>query len=204
MAGSKDIVLSGVVVAQEILSALQLPGASLTQKAVEAALSRRAKAGREILFETIRQEGLDFSKPKEEVDDFIQMMMRFSKSVNEGTARQNLKLLAQVMVGLKKNRTMDFDKFQSCANVIETLTRDEILFIGKLKVYSDSSDDFQFGRFKIQVEKEIPGLDAEICAASLVRTGMVLPISTIKGIFYRPTQRLHDICNLSQVSKSTS
>ena len=42
-----------------------------------------------------------------------------------------MRLLAQVIVGLKKNKALDPDKFRKWANTLEQLTRDELIVLGK-------------------------------------------------------------------------
>jgi hypothetical protein len=119
------------------------------------------------------------------------MMMRFAKAAEEGTARQNLKLLAQVIFGLKRNRTFEFDKFQACANVLETLTRDEILFLGHFLARGPLSGTFD-------------NLQAEALAAGLTRTGMLLPFSTLGSTNYAPAPRQFEICDLAQIDRAST
>ncbi len=146
MARGRDVALTGVMLAQEALSALHLPGSSALGRAVNAAYERRRAAARQILLEAIEREGVDnIQFEPEEMDDFVQMMMRFAKAAETGAARQNLKLLAQVIFGLKRNRAFEFDQFQACANVLETLTRDEIVFLGRMyQYYTTSSQGREF------------------------------------------------------------
>ena len=120
MDGSKGVILTGATLAEEVLSALHWPGASILERAVTAALERRRAEVRNMLLEAIRREGIENLQFEEgEADDLVQMMMRFAKASEEGVARANLKLLAQVIIGLKRNHAFEFDKFQSCANVLE-------------------------------------------------------------------------------------
>ena len=136
MSGGKGVIFTGISLIQETLSALSLPGSAILERAVHAAYERRLRAARDVLLETIRREGVEnFEFSEDDADDLIQMMMRYAKAAQEGAARQNLTLLAEVIVGLKKNRAFEFDKFQASANVLETLTRDEILFVGKMYRY---------------------------------------------------------------------
>jgi hypothetical protein len=86
-----------------------------------------------MMIETIKREGpenLQFDE--DEVDEFVQMMLRFNKACLEGAAKESLRFVSQVIFGLKRNRTFEFDKFQLCTNVLEALTRDEIPFIGRM------------------------------------------------------------------------
>jgi hypothetical protein len=135
------------------------------------------------------------------------MMMRFSKAAEEGTARQNLKLLAQVIVGLKRNRTFEFDKFQACANVLETLTRDEILFLGRMyRFYTDNPEEKKndYRAFLNSLSGTFEIRQAEALAAALTRTGMLLPISAMGGTNYAPAPRLFEICELAQIEHTST
>lgn len=205
MSNGRDIVLSGAILAAETLSALSLPGASVVDKAVTGALDRRAKVAREVLLESISKEGVDeILQSEQDLDEFVQMMMRFSKCANEGAARQNLKLLAQVISGLKKNHILKFDKFQSCANVIEALTRDEILFLGKLKIWSKSNpDDIKWIEFRSMLAHDLADLDINACASALSRTGMILPVSAFGTMVYVPTKMFYEVCSLAEFENAS-
>jgi hypothetical protein len=63
-------------------------------------------------------------------DPMVDILLRFSKAISDGTARDNLKLLAQVIAGLKKNKALQPDKFRKWAGVLEPLTRDELIVLG--------------------------------------------------------------------------
>lgn len=201
MADSRGVVLTGVTLAQEVLSALHLPGASILETMVNAAYERRRASAREIFIELIKREGTENLQFEEgEVDDLIQMMMRFAKAAEEGTARQNLRLLAQVIFGLKRNRIFEFDKFLACANVLESLTRDEILFLGRMyKFYTNNPERNDYRAFLASVSDMFDSKRAEALAAALTRTGMLLPVSAFGSINYTPGPRFYEICELAQV-----
>lgn len=201
MAGGKNLVLTGVMLAQETLSALGVPGASLLEKGVNAVYEKRRAAALDILIEAIKREGIvNLQFEEGEADDLVQMMMRFAKATEEGTARQNLKLLAQVIFGLKRNRAFEFDKFQACANVLETLTRDEILFLGRMyRFYTDNPGKNDYRAFLKSLSGTFENLQAEALAAGLTRTGVLLPISAFGTINYAPAPRLYEICQLAQI-----
>jgi hypothetical protein len=42
----------------------------------------------------------------QDIDPLIDVIMRFSKAVADGAAQENLRLLAQVIAGLKKNKAL--------------------------------------------------------------------------------------------------
>jgi hypothetical protein len=66
-----------------------------------------------------------------DTDPLIEIIYRFSKAAADGAARENLRLLAQVIAGLKRNKALEPDKFRKWANILEQLTRDELMVIGK-------------------------------------------------------------------------
>ena len=121
MSPNEGLINTGVALVDAVLTIANLPGAGAFQLAVDAALKKRRAMARDILIEAIQREGVENVQFKDEdADEFIQMMLRFQKASEEGAARQNLKLLAQVIVGLKRNSTFQFDKFQTFANVLES------------------------------------------------------------------------------------
>ena len=205
MADGRDVVLSGVTLAKEALSVLHLPGASILEQYVNAAYEKRKAAAREILIDAIKREGVENLQFEEgDADELVQMMMRFAKAAEEGTARQNLKLLAQVIFGLKRNRTFEFDKFQAYANVLETLTRDEILFLGRMyRFYTDNPDKNDYRAFLASLSGTFETTQAESLAAALTRTGMLLPISAFGATNYAPAEHLFEICELAQVEHTS-
>ena len=131
------------------------------------------------------------------------MIMRFFKAAEEGTARQNLRFLAQVIVGLKKNSTFEFDKFQACVNVLETLTRDEILFLGRMyRYYTDNPGTNDFNAFQGSLSGTFESWQPAALAAALTRTGMLFPISAVGSTSYAPSPRLFEICELAQIEQT--
>jgi hypothetical protein len=177
-----------------------VPGSAILEKAVDAAYERRLRSARDVLIETIRHEGVEsLAFSKDNADDLIQMMMRFAKAAQEGAARKNLKLLSEVIVGLKKNDDFRFDKFQLCANVLETLTKDEILFIGYMFSYYKKSTSNNFRAFLTSLSGTFNEQQGEALAAGLLRTGMLFPVSAWGTLSYSPTPRLFEICELAQI-----
>ena len=93
---TRNIVLWGATAIQETLSAFSIPGSSVLEKAVDAAYERRRNAAQEVLLQKLSQEGpgsFDDLAP-DQIDELIQMLMRYGKAAEEGAARQNLSLLA--------------------------------------------------------------------------------------------------------------
>jgi 3',5'-cyclic AMP phosphodiesterase CpdA len=69
--------------------------------------------------------GRDFEE--NDVHEFVHTVLRLDDAVSKGTARRNLRMMSQVIVGLKRHRLFEFNNFQRWATLLETLTHDEIL-----------------------------------------------------------------------------
>jgi hypothetical protein len=187
MPTSQTRALAVVAIIKDLLHALHLPGAETLGALVEKEIKDRDRATFEMLLQELQQardEGVTFEE--NDVHDFVQMVLRLHDAVSKGTARRNLRLMSQVVVGLKRNRLFEFDNFQRWANVLETLTRDEILVLGTAyRLIKSGVEDVWVGlkdglvpeTFKTQVDLEA------VCAA-LARTGLVLPMSAWGGMVY--------------------
>jgi hypothetical protein len=101
----KEMVPWGSAIVGDVLSALQLPGGSFVGKLGDKFLERKQKEAAEILIEEVSKgspEPINFSDS--DTDPLIEIIYRFSKAAADGAARENLRLLAQVIAGLKKEQ----------------------------------------------------------------------------------------------------
>src|SRR5258708_37330281 len=122
----------GTAVIGDVLSALQVPGGGFFGKLGDKYLERKQREATEILTGEVAKgspEPINFIES--DTDPLIEITYRFSKAAADGAARENLRLLAQVIAGLKKNKALEPDKFRKWANILEQLTRDELMVIGK-------------------------------------------------------------------------
>jgi hypothetical protein len=128
----KEIIPWGAAIASDVLSAFNVPGGSLLSKLGDKYLEKKQREAAEILIEEVSKgssEPINF--PDSEADPLIEIIYRFSKAAADGAARENLRLLAQVIAGLKRNKALEANQFRRWANILEQLTRDELLVIGK-------------------------------------------------------------------------
>ena len=148
------------------------------------------------MIENGRREDIEFGE--NDADELVQMLMRFWHASEIGTARENLELLAKVIVGLKRNQALVFDQFQNYANTLESLTRDEILLIGI--VYDTIKEGNVEAKFEIMREALKPTFDLGTIFslfASLTRTGLFIPSSAYGGLIYYPSSKFWEICKLA-------
>jgi hypothetical protein len=193
----KEMVPWGTAIVGDVLSALQVPGSGFFGKLGDKYLERKQREAAEILIEEV-------SKGSPEPIPLIEIVYRFSKAAADGAARENLRLLAQVIAGLKRNKALQSDKFRKWANVLEQVTRDELLVIGKAiatKRELDANPSISFWA-RLKEELAISGyqeVEAGSLCASLTRTGLLLPASGWGELVYRPTPWLDELASLADV-----
>jgi hypothetical protein len=120
-------------------------------------------------------------------------------AVERGTAKENLDLLSKVIVGLKRNRLFEFDRFQEWCTILESLTRDEILFIGAAYrvISTPQSPPFWEGVRTQLVNNTFTNDEVESLAAALARTGLIIPLGALSGTTYVSTKRLKELGDLA-------
>ncbi|MGA7804426.1 hypothetical protein [Bradyrhizobium sp.] len=204
----KELIPLGAAIAGDIMSAFQLPGGNTVSKIAEKWLERKRAEAAEILINEVSIGGpIDFSE--HDVDPLIEISYRFAKAVNDGAARENLRLLAQVIVGLKKNKALEPDKFRKWANTLEQLTRDELMVIGKAvsikRRMSATGAAFNTNEFANCLRSELTSsgyaqTEIDPLCASLVRTGLLLTASGYGGVIVPlPTSWLDELGALADV-----
>jgi hypothetical protein len=188
MTTSQTRVLAVIAIVKDLLHALHLPGAETLGALVEKEIEDRNRSTFEMLLielEKAREEGMTFEE--NDVHDFAQMVLRLYDAVSKGTAQRNLRLMSQVIVGLKRHRLFEFNNFQRWATVLETLTRDEILLLGtayRLKKKGVQEEVWAALKEALVPEPFKTNADLEAVCAALARTGLVLPASAWGGMVY--------------------
>jgi hypothetical protein len=136
---------------------------------------------------------VDFNE--EDIEPLIDVILRFSKAVQEGAARENLILLAQIVAGLKKRRAFDPDRFRRWCNIIEQLTRHELLVIGfacRTEKESRQDGEKQADSFNEELRKKLreagyEDRELEALLTSVGSTGLLSSASAWGGLAYVPT-----------------
>jgi hypothetical protein len=97
------------------------------------------------------------------------------------------------------------DKFRKWANVLEQLTRDELMVLGKaIAIMRGMGTAFIPGDFwkRLRSDLEASGYQPPIIeplCASLSRTGLLLPASAYGGMIYMPTPWLQELGTLADI-----
>jgi hypothetical protein len=207
-----DMIPLGAAIAADVLAAFHFPGGATLARAADAHLAKKRREAADILIEEISQ-GYHgpISFEEHDLDPLIETILRFSKAVSEGAARENLRFLAQVIAGLKKNRALDGDAFRKWSGILEHLTRDELLVVDTSHVIAKriaGTDDDTKDNFWKQLKSALQqagyqqGEVAALCA-SVTRTGLLSPGSAFGEIAYTPTPWLEQLGGLADLEAAT-
>jgi hypothetical protein len=203
----KQMVPWGSAIVGDVLSVLQVPGSGFLGKLGDKYLERKQTEAAEILIEEMAKGTSDPSSISEsDVDPLIEITYRYSKAAADGAARRNLRLLAQVIAGLKRSKALEPDRFRKWANILEQLTRDELMVVGKSIALRQKMvaaiDGLSFDFFSIlQEEMKTAGYGSEAMSlyASVSRTGLLVPGSGFGSLVYRPSPWLDELGQLANV-----
>jgi hypothetical protein len=156
----------GNTVIQEAFSCLQIPGGALASHLLKGAFEKKAAEAREILFDMMSYG----AHPGLTEDDAAYIIYRYLRAAQEGTARINLRLLAQVIAGKNMAETLTADKFLYYADIISSLKMEEIKLLGIMvrerKDSAYAAREALHRQFSEEKSQEI--------FQSLLRTGLVI------------------------------
>jgi len=108
---------------------LAASGKALFNKAVHGLRQKRLEQARDVLIEQMKNGKADIYEAHE-VDEFVAIAYRYMRAAQEGTARINLRLLAQIIAGQKATKTLKASDFLYYADLVASLRREEIILLG--------------------------------------------------------------------------
>lgn len=192
-----------VTLVSEILSSAGLPGGTLLAKAVEREMERRKNAALELLIDALKQgdeQGVHIDN--EDAEQFAGMMLRFMSAAKDGAARKNLRLMARLVIGLKREGPFEDDQFQRWAGILKDMTALEIEIIAecyrvmrKENVVRPWADAFQ--ALSAHHNRD----DILQSAAALLRTGLLVPDILASGMSYEPSSAVLTLGSLASFER---
>ena len=183
-------------------------------QALHALRKKRLEAARDILIAAIRIGEKDIYDAAQ-VDEFVAIVDRYMRAAQEGTARLNLQLLAKIVAGQKEMGAFIASDFLHYADVLSSLEREEIIFLGCMYKHSQFMVIDPAKNFKANPEKAaslafakmgellIPSvfsnpIDMAATASAITRSGLLLSVPAIGGTYgYRITPFLEKLCELA-------
>lgn len=110
----------------KIITAI-VPGGDIANTFIEEWKNKKIKEAQEIFLMELREGVFD----NIDVDETISISHRLWRSISEGTAKNNLRLLCRLVQGLSDKNVLTVSSFSKFANIIENLTDNEIKIIAK-------------------------------------------------------------------------
>ncbi len=206
-----DMLSLAAAITGDVLSGFQIPGGSTLSLVATSVLAKKRKQAAEILMLEVRsgRHGpINFDQ--HDVDPLIDIILRFTKAVFEGAARENLILLAQVVAGMKKHRALDPDRFRRWSKVIEGLTRDELLVLGfacQTNKDVNAREDPDGFNSKLREKIKKAGFEegeVEALLTSVGSTGLLSSASAWGGLAFQPTPWLTELGELADLEAAVS
>ena len=193
------------------------PTALLSQSvgaAYEAWLSKKAIEAHEILL----AEMASGERLVGDIDPnaFFGLLHRYLNATKQGAARRNLRLMAQILRGsLEKDCPFVSDELNANAELVSTLTREEIRFLAALwHSYStyvpqvtQPNPNYDIGEatISIMVPAFLPDRATyNAVGAALCRTGLIISPPVHDGPAYHVTPRLESLVKLCNLEESLS
>ncbi|MCI3206358.1 MULTISPECIES: hypothetical protein [Pandoraea] len=117
----------------DVFSCFSLPGGGVAGEALKALFRKRIDDAQEIMLTAISRGDIRFSET--DAEESVAIVYRYLRAAQEGAARVNLRLLAQVFCGQARLGLIKADEFLYYADVLTPLRRDEILLLGSILRY---------------------------------------------------------------------
>lgn len=121
-------------VLKDALACFGIPLSTATSIYNDIILKRRDEA-----FEILLSEIRDGTFHKLDQNEVVSVCARYQRDAMEGIARQNLRLMAKVIKGMAINRELCASSFSRYANILATLTEDEITVLAIMTKHKDNT-----------------------------------------------------------------
>lgn len=171
-------------------------------------MGRRLEIARRLLIEELSRGNASLAHV-EDVDEAAAMGFEYAEQALRGTARRNLRMLAQILAGAVVTPPVYADEFLRWSRVIADLTREEIIVMATLhKVHNMPAmtvgNNKQWNEIDAQMLLDLQGqgvvatkLELDSILGALQRTGLVnYHAGGYGGAWYQPTPRLDAVLQL--------
>ena len=150
----------------DVLSLCGIPTES-AKEIYENIKQKRSEEALASLFSEIRQG--NFSNVDK--SEFVGIIARYQRDALEGTAKNNLKLMAKLIVGLNDKNQLTLSNFQKFSRILADLTNDEIQFLADIyrTIQKYPRED------RKNIVSHVRGIDRVHILYSLLRTGFFIP-----------------------------
>lgn len=172
-------------------------------------LHQRVKRAHDILLAEIRRGERTLSSP--EVDETVAVLLRYGRAAQEGTARLNLRLMAQVVAGQVERRCLYADDFLRYADLLAGLRREEIILLGTVHRHWHAAEvqSLEHGRrqqaTRDRARSELVPVpfkeddDFYAAAEAVTRTALLRTADAVEDdyMLFQPTRLLDELCSMA-------
>ncbi len=166
---------------------------------LKAYLQRRVETSRELLLEELSRG--DILPPEAAArDDAVAVIYHYVRSACVGTARVNLRLLAQAIAGRLRSKTLVAGEFLLHADALSALSRDEIILLATMyRIHNQFRDAPTIKSLWPETVQELEAFDwskdrVQGVAGRALRSGYVLAASAWGGLAFGPSPLLLSLC----------
>lgn len=149
----------------DVLSYFQIPGAGTVLGVYEKILEKRRTEALHILLTEIRQGNF----ANLDRDETVSVIARYLRDAQEGTAKNNLKILAKTIKGMADQENLIAITFNRYASVISALTQNEIELLG----FMAREEAFDYLGHREKFDRYSPKTDLYPTFQSLMRLGLI-------------------------------
>jgi hypothetical protein len=191
------------VIIEEAFSFLKIPGAAAASEALNKIFEKKANEAKEILLEELSKGAGVFGSDEETV----YTIYRYLRAAQEGSARLNLRLLAQSISGIY-GQPMTANNFLYHADILASLRQEEIIIIGSYYKYfrnRNIEDDDSFGTSMKAIKDElIPNIfktedHFKSYVGALLRTGLIQAVSGWGALIFQPPPLLFEMGDMISI-----
>lgn len=199
------------------LSGHAVPGSTLVSQAIDSLLEPRRRRAADDLTEALRRGGLTLEEAiRKSPQMTVPMLLRYFRAADEGAARRNLRLLAQVFAGMVQRRPIYANEFLQVADILASLRREEIVLIGTLHRHlvparaEGARDGAEASRADQAARKElVPNIFStkemyEAVAGACMRTGLVVAVSGFGGLVYGTSPLMDQLAGIVSFDDATA
>jgi hypothetical protein len=202
-----------IAVAADLLACLGVPGGSTLSLAVQRVIQRRSQAAKEIFVEQLKM-GNRAPLDVGEIDEVAAMIFRYMRAAQEGSARLNLRLMAMTINGITEQPPVYASRFLRYAEILSTLTRDEVVAIATLyrnernQDQSSVSEDDARASARVRTREElVPSYFSterhlEYVLQAATRTGLVVAQTGWGALVYETTPLADELAGLASFEEA--
>jgi hypothetical protein len=185
-------------------------------KAVEHMVKRRAEAARGILQDQLSRAEINIADATDR-DEAAAMIFSYTEAAKQGSARRNLRMLAQILAGALATPPIYADEFLRWTRILADLSREEIIILAKFHanhnnpiLRDDKGMDYNATRDRLQTELMAQGIitdrmELDSILGALLRTGLVLySAGGFGGAWHLPTPKLDKLVKLANFDAALS